>query len=151
MVEKLGQRHCPIEPWVDDFFFFWFISWNEVVNHWNVAPLGDCGRLSGFDRHQGERASPGAHLVHCDGANWIDHPCIVAKDEDFLLGAVNAEFAVCLDESGAPKLKGAKAIFNDIGLKNRLSFAEKRLTQAFAVCQIGGGKCLESFSVTDGN
>ncbi len=151
MVEKLQQRHCPMEPWVDDFFFFWFISQNEVVNRWDVATLCDSDCPSGFDHHRGERVSPGAHLVHCDGANWIDHPCVVAKAEDFLLGAVNVEFAVCLDQCSAPKVKGAQAVFNNISLKNGPSLAEKCLSQTFAVCQIRSGKTLESFSVTDGD
>jgi hypothetical protein len=81
----------------------------------------------------------------------IDHPCVVAKAEDFLLGAVNLEFTVCLDQCSTPKVKGAQAVFNNIGLKHRTSLAEKRLSQTFAVCQIGGGKSLESFSVTDGD
>ncbi len=122
-----------------------------MVNGRDVAPLCDSDRLFGFARHQGEHASPGAHLVCRDGANGVDHPCVVTEAEDFLLGAVNAEFAVCLDQCSAPKVKGAQAVLNDIGMKHGSSLAEKHFTQTFAVCQIRSGKSLESFSVTDGD
>jgi hypothetical protein len=36
---------------------------------------------------------------------------------------------------------------NDVGSKNGLSFAEKCLTQTFAVGQIRSGKSLEGFSM----
>ncbi len=143
MVEKLRQRHCPVEPGVNNFFVFRFVSRNKVVHGRNVTALFDRDGLSGFDHQGGKSSSFWADLVGCDSTNGVDDPCVVAQTVDFLLGVVDAEFAVVLDECGAPKVEGAKAVLNDVGLENGLSFTEKRLTQTLAVGQIRSRKCLE--------
>ncbi len=151
VVEKLQQRHCPVKPGVDDFFFLRFVSQNEVVHCRNVTTMSDCDCLSRFDHQRGESSGLGADLVGSNGTDRVDDPCVVTQTVDFLLGVVNVEFAIGLDQCCTPKVEGAKAVLNDVGLEYGSSFAEKHLTQTFAVCQIGSGKCLEGLSVTDGD
>jgi hypothetical protein len=107
--------------------------------------------LSRFDRHLRKSSSFGADLVCSNGANGVNDPCVVDKAVDFLPCAVNLEFAICFDQGGAPKVEGAQAVMNNVGLKNGLSLAEKHLTQTLSVGQVGSGKSSEGFSVADGD
>ncbi len=102
-----------------------------------MTTVSDRDGLSGFDCQRGKSSGFGADLVGGDGTNGVDNPCVVTQTVDFLLGVVNAKFAVGLDQCGAPKVEGAKAVFNDVGLEYGSSFAEKCVTQMFAICQIG--------------
>ena len=77
-------------------------------------------------------------MVGCDGPDGIDDPSVVTQTVDFLPGAVDTEFAVVFDQRGGSKVQGAKAILNNVGLKNGSSFTEKRLSQTFSICQIRG-------------
>ena len=90
-------------------------------------------------------------MVGCDGSNGIDDPSVVTQTVNFLPGAVDTEFAVVFDQRGCSKVQGAKAVLNNVDLKNGSSFTEKRLSQTFTVGQIGGRKSLKSFSVTNGD
>ncbi len=122
-----------------------------MVHCRNVTTLCDRDRMTRFDCQWGESTGLGADLVFSDCTNGIDDPRVVAQAVNILPGAVDSEFSIGLDQCCAPKVEGAKAVFHNVGLKHRSSFAEKRLTQTFAVCQIGSGKGLEGFSVTDGD
>jgi len=68
--------------------------------------------------------------------------------ENFVSGL---EFAVGLDQGWAAKIERAEATVDDVGLEDGATLAEKCVTQAFAVCEVRGGKCLEGFSVAYGN
>ncbi len=132
MVEKLGQRHCPVQPGVDDFFVLQFVSRNEVVHSGNVTTVSDGDGLSGFDRQWRKISGFWADLVGCDSTNGVDNPCVVTQTVDFLLGVVDAKFAVGLDEFGTTKVEGAKAVMNNVGLENGSS--PRRKTSDPDVC-----------------
>ncbi len=87
-----------------------------MVHCRNVTSMADRDRLSGFDCHRRKSSGPWADLVCSDGNNGINNPRVVAKAVNFLPCAVNSEFAIGLDQCHAPKVEGAKAVLNNVGL-----------------------------------
>jgi len=87
-------------------------------------------------------------LVCGDGTNQLNEPGVVAQAVDFLPGAVNAKFAVLLDEGSTSEIQRSEAVIYNVCLQHGAALTEESFTKTFAVGQIGRGKCLESFSVT---
>ncbi len=87
-----------------------------MVHCRNVTAVYDRDCLSKFDCHRGKSSGPGADLVRSDGTNGINDSRFVSQAVNFLPCAVDAEFAIGLYQCCAPKVKGAKAVLNNVGL-----------------------------------
>ncbi len=88
-------------------------------------------------------------MVRGNRSDWIHKPCVIAKAENFLSGAVDLKFAVGFDKGGANEIKRAEAVVDDIGLEDGATFAEECLTQAFAISEVRGREHLEGFGVAN--
>ena len=82
------------------------------------------------------RVRLGANLVSGDGADGVHQPGVISEAENFLPGGGDSEFAIFLDEGRAAQVERTKAVFENVRLEDRATFAEKCLTHVFAVRQV---------------
>ncbi len=101
VVEKLRQRHCPVEPGIEDFHVLRVVSGNEVVHGRNVASCFDGDGLAQLDGEGLQRSSFRAYLACHDGSDGVDEPSVVAQAVELLRGVVDLEFAVVFYEGCA--------------------------------------------------